>query len=89
MEDAATAEISRSQVWQWIQHGACLNDGRPVSGDFIQQVISEELIHIRKSIGEEQYNSGRFDLAAELFERMMTSDDFPEFMPLVAYEHLD
>jgi malate synthase len=89
MEDAATAEISRSQVWQWIRHGATLDDGRVVNRDLVQRTIAEELRSIRENIGEDTYWSGRFDTAAKLFEHMMTSDDFPEFMPLVAYGYID
>ncbi len=89
MEDAATAEISRSQVWQWIRHGAKLDDGRVVDRELVRRTIGEELQTIRENIGDETYRSGRFDTAARLFERMMTSDDFPEFMPLVAYGYID
>jgi malate synthase len=89
MEDAATAEISRSQVWQWVHHRASLSNGRLVTRELVQQTISQELQNIRENIGDERYQSSRFDTAACLFEQMMTSDDFPEFMPLVAYGHLD
>jgi len=89
MEDAATAEISRAQVWQWIQHGAALNDGRKITGDLVRATIAEELRNIRKTVGGSAYNNGKFDVASNMFEEMMTSDDFPEFMPLVAYDHLD
>jgi malate synthase len=75
MEDAATAEISRSQVWQWIHHGARLDDGRVVTERLVQQVI--------KALFPTE------TLAARLFNQLMTGADFPEFLTLVAYEHLD
>jgi len=82
MEDAATAEISRSQVWQWVRHGAALADGRPITPRLVQGFIAEAL-------GSERVHAGKFSLAAELFDQMMTGADFPEFLTLVAYDHLD
>jgi len=75
MEDAATAEISRSQVWQWMRHGARLADGRVVTERLVQQFIHE--LFPRES------------LATRLFHQLMTGSDFPEFLTVVAYEHLD
>jgi len=75
MEDAATAEISRSQVWQWVRHGARLSDGRVVTEQLVRQIMAE--LFPTKS------------LATELFERLMTGAEFAEFLTLVAYEHLD
>ncbi len=89
MEDAATAEISRTQVWQWIRHGAKLSDGRVVTEPLVKKIMAEELETIRKTLGPEKYDSGKFKLASELFINMMTRKDFPEFLTLVAYEHLD
>ena len=89
MEDAATAEISRSQVWQWIRHGAKMDDGRPVTADLVRKTIREELGKIRKHIGDERYAQSRFELAGKLFEEMMTKPEFTEFLTLVAYEHID
>ena len=89
MEDAATAEISRSQVWQWIRHGAKLNDGRPVTADLVRGTIPEELEKIRNHIGAGNFQKSKFDLAAKLFEEMMTKPEFTEFLTLVAYEHID
>jgi len=82
MEDAATAEISRSQVWQWVRHGAHLSNGRAVTEPLVQSIIAEEM-------DTKQLHGGRFDLAADLFNELMTGSDFPEFLTLVAYEHLD
>lgn len=81
MEDAATAEISRSQVWQWVRHGAKLSDGRTVTPDLVSQAISDELR--RKSVTQAR---GR---AAELFQDMMTGSNFQEFLTTAAYEYID
>jgi malate synthase len=89
MEDAATAEISRSQVWQWIRHAAVLNDGRKGSRELVRTLIKEELAKIENMVGSERFASGKFDKASDIFENMMVSEGFPEFMPLIAYEQLD
>jgi malate synthase len=82
MEDAATAEISRSQVWQWVRHGAHLSNGRAVTQALVESIIAEEM-------AEKKLSGGKFELAARLFNQLMTGADFPEFLTLVAYEHLD
>ena len=89
MEDAATAEISRIQVWQWLKHGAKLDDGRTVTADLVRKTIPEELAKIKKHVGDDRYASGHFEEASELFQEMMTGANFPEFLTLVAYEHID
>src|SRR5208337_2875706 len=89
MEDAATAEISRTQVWQWLHHGAQLADGRAVTADMVRKTIPEQLAHIRSQIGEGRFNAGKFEQAAQLFEQMMTSSDCKEFLTLEAYKYLD
>lgn len=90
MEDAATAEISRAQIWQWIRHpGGRLRDGRKVTTELFQAVLDEELGKIKKHLGEERYGKRRFALARQLFERITTEDRFPEFLTLSAYEHLN
>jgi malate synthase len=88
MEDAATAEISRAQVWQWVNHQAKMSDGTPITPDLVRQTISEELGKLQKSLGPTRFDSGKFDLAGRLFEQMMTSPEFVDFMPLMAYDHL-
>ncbi len=82
MEDAATAEISRSQVWQWVRHGARLLDGRTVTGSLVESIIAEEL-------ETKNLKGGKFDQAARLFHQLMTGSEFPEFLTLVTYEHLE
>ena len=82
MEDAATAEICRAQVWQWVKFGAKLDDGRPVTAAMVNAVVDEQLAK-RGSAGEE------FTKAAGIFRQMMTSADFQEFLTLPAYSFID
>jgi malate synthase len=89
MEDAATAEISRAQVWQWIRHRASLDDGRPVDVFLVKRILQEELRSIRETVGEDAWDNGRFDLAARLFENLVTSRELEEFLTLAAYDHLE
>jgi malate synthase len=89
MEDAATAEISRTQVWQWVRHGARLADGRRVTPELVRATIAEELEKIRGLVGAARFDAGKFDLASRLFDQMMTGGEFAEFLTLVAYDHLD
>jgi malate synthase len=86
MEDAATAEISRSQVWQWIRHGATLDDGQPVTAERLRRVVGEEMATLRDSLGAARFAAGRFDEAVGLFEKISTSESFEEFLTLPAYE---
>ena len=89
MEDAATAEISRTQVWQWIRHGARLDDGRTVTESLVREVLSEEIDKLRALLGPIRFEGGEFALARRLFDEMMTGSEFPEFLTTVAYDHLD
>ncbi|MFC4767850.1 malate synthase A [Effusibacillus consociatus] len=90
MEDAATAEISRTQVWQWIHHPkGILDDGRKVTVELFEQILQEELQKIKDSIGEERYNAGKFDIATKLFREMSTSEEYADFLTLSGYEFLD
>ncbi|MDQ6911339.1 MAG: malate synthase A [Verrucomicrobiota bacterium] len=89
MEDAATAEISRAQVWQWIRHPrGILNDGRKVTKELFRSVLSEELARIKTQIGEDRFAAGKFDLARDLFDKITTDDEFVEFLTLPGYEKL-
>ncbi len=89
MEDAATAEISRSQVWQWIRHPkGILNDGRKVTEDLFRQILDEELDKIKNALGEEAYNKGKFKLAGEIFSRITVSPEFEDFLTIPSYEYL-
>jgi malate synthase len=90
MEDAATAEIARGQVWQWIRHEATLDDGRTITPDLVRELATSELERIRSEIGDDEWfeREGRPDLSRSLFERVALSDDFVEFLTLPAYEEL-
>jgi malate synthase len=89
MEDAATAEISRSQVWQWVRHGAQLKEGPKVTRQLVRELIPEELDKVREAVGGQAYDQGRFKEAVEIFEHVALSEDFVEFLTLPAYEYLD
>jgi len=89
MEDAATAEISRSQVWQWIHHDARLADERKATAELYRKIIPEELEKIKKLVGEEFFKKGKYDVARQLFDKLVTDKNFTEFLTLIAYEHLN
>jgi malate synthase len=89
MEDLATSEISRSQLWQWLRFGAKLDDGRPITAELYRRLLEEELAAIRTEYGAERYDSGHFPAAAELFLNLSLSPQFDEFLSLPAYELLD
>ncbi|MDP7342541.1 MAG: malate synthase A [Alphaproteobacteria bacterium] len=88
MEDAATAEISRAQVWQWLNHGARLDDGRVIDRALFDQLLSEEIAGLEGELGEERFAGGRFEDAITLFAKLSTADDFEEFLTLPAYRLL-
>jgi malate synthase len=89
MEDAATAEISRAQLWQWVHHKARLNDGRVVTPELCLQIIDEELGKFRQAAGEEQFRAGRYEEAANLLRELIQSGRFIEFLTLPAYDRLN
>ena len=91
MEDAATAEIARTQVWQWVKHGEVLDDGRPITPDKVRELAVSELEKIREEIGDDEWfeKEGRPDLSRSLFERVaLSGDELVEFLTLPAYEEL-
>jgi malate synthase len=89
MEDAATCEISRTQIWQWIRHpGGVLDEGRKVTVELFRRVLAEELDTIRADVGEDAFAQGQYALAQEVFDDVATRDDFVEFLTLPAYEYL-
>ena len=89
MEDAATAEISRAQVWQWIHHPkGILEDGQNITSELFKSIQQEELENIQAEVGEEAFATGRFIEAAKLFEELSLADDFADFLTNPAYEHL-
>jgi len=88
MEDAATAEICRAQLWQWIRHGARTDDGRLVSEGRFDRLLTDELDRIHREVGPLRLAGGVFPTAARLFAEMIKQDTFDEFLTLPAYEHL-
>lgn len=86
MEDAATAEISRAQIWQWLYHGAALNDGRKVTPELFKSTLDHEMAKVREAIGGAVYDKGRFPDAIKLFADMSLAKECPEFLTLSAYE---
>jgi malate synthase len=87
MEDAATAEISRSQVWQWMHNDIALAAGPTVTRELVERVIVEELDKIRTQLGA-GYDAPRFDQARSLFTEVALADDYAEFLTLPAYERM-
>ncbi len=85
MEDAATAEISRSQVWQWIYHRARLADGREVTPGLFESILDDEMEKVRQAIGPTTYDSGRFEDATDLFREMSLALEIEEFLTIPAY----
>jgi malate synthase len=89
MEDAATAEISRSQIWQWIHYGASLDSGVTVAADFFERCLDEEMAKVRNEIGSQAYDAGRFPEAITLFRSLSTKERFEPFLTVPAYELID
>jgi malate synthase len=88
MEDAATAEIARSQIFQWVVAGARLADGRVVTAELAQSVLVDELDDIRSAVGEQAFDGGRWKEAAELFEKTAIGEPYTDFLTLAAYDRL-
>ncbi|MGI9058908.1 MAG: malate synthase A [Ktedonobacteraceae bacterium] len=90
MEDAATVEISRAQIWQWIRHPrGILTDGRKVTVDLFRQIEAEELQALRTMVGEKNYPSRQFETAATILDQIITDEQFVEFLTLPAYRYLE
>jgi len=88
MEDAATAEISRTSIWQWIHHGKSLNDGQPVTKPLFRRMLNEEMLVIQQELGEQRFSAGRFTQAAALMEKITTQDELIDFLTLPGYQLL-
>lgn len=88
MEDAATAEISRSQVWQWLHWGVALEDGRRVTPELVEQTIADEMRVIAQEVGEARVETGRFDEARDLFAGLVFAKEIPEFLTTIAYDRI-
>jgi malate synthase len=88
MEDAATAEISRTQVWQWLRHRARLEDGRTVDEGFVRATLDDVAARLRAEVGEERFATGRYALARSLLIELYTQRELADFLTLRAYEHI-
>ena len=89
MEDAATAEISRSQIWQWVHNGAVLDDGRTLTAELVDEITDDEMRNIRRMVGDEFYATGLYEQSRNLFETVAVAPDFQEFLTIPAYELID
>ncbi|MEL6211953.1 MAG: malate synthase A, partial [Pseudomonadota bacterium] len=88
MEDAATAEISRASIWQWIKNGATLSNGETMTADYFKRVLAEEIDVVKGEVGDARWSSGHFTEATGLLEKLCLEDDFAEFLTLGAYGSL-
>jgi malate synthase len=89
MEDAATAEISRAQIWQWIRSPlGVLDDGRKVTRELFLDLLPQELSKVREMLGEKQYAAGKYDEAARMFEQLTLDENFVDFLTLPAYDYI-
>ncbi len=89
MEDAATAEISRSQIWQWVNSGATTSEGTAVDRELVERLADETCSQIREEVGAENYSDGRYEEARSLFTTVALAEDFPEFLTLPGMEILE
>ncbi len=89
MEDAATAEICRAQLWQWARHGAKMTSGRTVTVEVVQAALEEQMGKLRDTLGAERFEGLRFRDAAKIFDDLFRAPEFPEFLTLSAYEYID
>jgi malate synthase len=88
MEDAATAEISRTQIWQWVKHGATLEDGRKVTRELVEATLDDEMKNIEKEVGADAYAAGRYEEAKRLFIGVALGETCADFLTLPAYDVL-
>jgi malate synthase len=89
MEDAATAEISRTQVWQWIKNGSKLDDGRTITASLYNEILPSEIENIKAYVGEAAFANGKFEEAIKLFNDLVLQDEYLEFLTLPAYQKID
>ncbi len=89
MEDAATAEISRTQVWQWLHAGIKLDDGRQFTTELYNQILKEEIEKIKEYVGNEYYENGNFKNAIEIFNKLVLDKNFAEFLTLETYKYIN
>src|SRR5919202_1587688 len=86
MEDAATAEIARSQVWQWLHNDVTLSNGHKVTRELIDEIVDDEMNSIRERVGDEAFKSGRWEDARATFMEAAVADEYADFLTLPAYE---
>ncbi|WP_353933593.1 hypothetical protein [Photobacterium phosphoreum] len=88
MEDAATAEIARASIWQWIKHGKTLSNGQVVTKALFTQMLTQEMQVLQQELGQERMAKGRFDEATYLMSHLVTSDELDNFLTLKGYDYL-
>jgi malate synthase len=88
MEDTATVEICRSQIWQWIYHSAKLVEGPAITRELFRSMLAEETTKIMEAVGPQAFHASKFQRAKDLLDQLTTSESFPEFMTLLAYDQL-
>ena len=88
MEDAATAEISRTQIWQWLKNSVQLEDGRCFNMELYESIFKDEVYKIVYQVGEINMHHTKFDVAIKLFDKLVIAEEFEEFLTLPAYLHL-
>ncbi len=89
MEDAATAEISRAQLWQWLHNRGTLSDGQNITPELLKKMLPEVLSSIEEDVGSQRFQNGQYALASQLLENLVNDDQFTEFLTLPAYQHLN
>ncbi len=88
MEDAATAEISRAQVWQWNKHQCKTVEGKTINPNYVKNIIKEEMVQIKKEVGEQKFEKGNYERAAKMFEEMSIANQFEDFLTVPAYNEI-
>ncbi|MGE0094387.1 MAG: malate synthase A, partial [Alphaproteobacteria bacterium] len=88
MEDAATAEISRAQLWQWVKHGAQITGGPRIDAAMVKKLLAEEMAKLEQMVGAERYAQGKYKEAAEMFGNQVTAPQFADFLTLEAYDRV-
>jgi malate synthase len=88
MEDAATAEISRAQIWQWIKYGVTLDSGVKATPQFFERALKQEMARVKREVGAKAYAAGRFPEAIKLFRDISLAKDFAEFLTVPAYRRI-
>jgi malate synthase len=88
MEDAATAEISRAQVWQWNKHQCKTSDGKIIDPMYVKKIVKEEMAQIKEEVGENKFEKGNYERATQMFEEMLLANQFEDFLTIPAYNEI-